>query len=166
MKPTLSIALLLIAATPAFAGDPEGCDKFKWPMDKEIALLTAPSLPKLAAGAETPAAPVAVTMKLSPIAEAVLPKPPERQQKPGSYAGFIRANVPSAGLYVVTISEYGWIDVIQNDAYLKVNSFSGVTGCAGVRKSVRYNLPAGPVTIQVSGAAKETINLALSPASH
>lgn len=84
MKPTLSIALLLIAATPAFAADPEGCDKFKWPMDKEIALLTAPSLPKLAAGVETPAAPVAVTMTLSPIAEAVLPKAPERRQKPDS----------------------------------------------------------------------------------
>lgn len=27
MKPTLSIALLLIATTPAFAADPEGCDK-------------------------------------------------------------------------------------------------------------------------------------------
>jgi hypothetical protein len=83
MKPTLSIALLLIAATPAFAADPEGCDKFKWPMDKEIALLTAPSLPELAAGVETPAAPVAVTMTLSPIA-AVLPKAPERRQKPDS----------------------------------------------------------------------------------
>jgi hypothetical protein len=166
MKPTLSVALLLIAATPAFAADPEGCDKFKWPMDKEIALLTAPSLPKLAAGLETPAAPVAVTMTLSPIAEAVLPKPPERRQKRDSYAGFVRGRVPAAGLYVVTISEYGWIDVLQNDAYLKPNSFGGVTGCAGVRKSVRYDLSAGPVTIQVSGAAKNTINLAFSPASH
>jgi hypothetical protein len=166
MKPTLSIALLLIAVTPALAADPEGCDKFKWPMEKEIALLTAPSLPKLAAGAETPAAPVAITMTLSPIAEAVLPKPPERQQKPGSYAGFVRANVPSAGLYVVTISEYGWIDALQKDSYLKSNSFGGVTGCAGVRKSVRYDLPAGPVILQVSGAAKDTINLAFTPASH
>jgi hypothetical protein len=52
-------------------------------MDKKIALLTAPSLPKLAAGVETPAAPVAVTMTLSPIA-AVLPKAPERRQKPDS----------------------------------------------------------------------------------
>jgi hypothetical protein len=105
-------------------------------------------------------------MTLSPIAEAALPKPPERRQKPDSHAGFVRANVPSAGLYVVTISEYGWIDAIQNDAYLKSNSFGGVTGCAGVRKSVRYDLSAGPVTIQVSGAAKDTINLAFSPASH
>ncbi|GAB1718042.1 MAG: hypothetical protein NTAFB05_30840 [Nitrobacter sp.] len=165
MNPNLSLALLLIATTPAFAADPVGCDKFKWPMEKEIALLIAPSLPKLAKGAETPPPPAAVTMTLSPISEAVLPKPPERQQKPGSYAGFVRADVPSAGLYVVTISEYGWIDVIRNDAYLKVNSFGGVTGCAGVRKSVRYELSAGPVIIQVSGAAKNTINLAFSPAT-
>src|SRR6185437_5205893 len=87
---SLSIALLLIAATPAFAADPVGCDKFKWPMNKEIALLNAPSLPKLAAGVETPPAPVAVAITLRPIADADLPKPPERAQKPGTYAGFVR----------------------------------------------------------------------------
>jgi hypothetical protein len=165
-RSSLSIALLLIAATPAFAADPVGCDKFKWPMDKDIALLTAPSLPKLSAGVETPPAPVAVTMTLRPIADAALPKPPERAQKPNTYAGFVRAIAGSAGLYTVTISDYGWIDVIQNDTYLRPRGFSGVTGCTGARKSVRFDVSPGPVTIQVSGAAKDTINLALSPASH
>jgi hypothetical protein len=166
MKPTLSLALLLIATTQAFAADPVGCDKFKWPMDKEIALLTAPSLPKLAAGAEAPSAPGAVTMTLRPLSDAALPKPPERQQKPDTYAGFVRAKAPSAGLYIVTISNYGWIDVIQNDAYLKPKGFSGVTGCIGARKSVRFDLSVGAVTIQVSGVAKDTVNLAFTPATH
>jgi hypothetical protein len=165
-RSSLSIALLVIAATPALAADPVGCDKFKWPMDKEITLLTAPSLPKLDAGVETPPAPVAVTMTLRPIADADLPKSPERPQKPDSYAGFVRATAGPAGLYTVTISDYGWIDVVQNDAYLKATGFSGVTGCSGVRKSVRFDLSSGPVTIQVSGAAKDAINVAFTPATH
>jgi hypothetical protein len=166
MRSALPIALLLITATSAVAADPAGCDKFKWPMDKELALLTAPSLPKLTVGAETPAAPVAVTVTLRPIADAALPKPPERTQKPDSYAGFVRATAGSAGLYTVTISDYGWIDVVQNDAYLKATGFSGVTGCPGARKSVRFDLAAGPVTIQVSGATKDAINIAFTPATH
>ncbi|WP_049769282.1 hypothetical protein [Nitrobacter hamburgensis] len=52
MRSSLPVALLLITATSAFAADPAGCDKFKWPMDKELAVLTAPSLPKLTVGAE------------------------------------------------------------------------------------------------------------------
>jgi hypothetical protein len=165
-RSSLSITLLMIAATPALAADPVGCDKFKWPMDKEITLLAAPSLPKLDAGVETPSAPAAVTVTLRPIADADLPKPPERPQKPDSYAGFVRATAESAGLYTVTISDYGWIDVVQNGAYLKATGFSGVTGCPGVRKSVRFDLSAGPVTIQVSGAAKDAINVAFTPATH
>jgi len=166
MRSSLPIALLLITATSAFAADPVGCDKFKWPMDKELALLTAPSLPKLTVGAETPPAPAAFTVALRPIADADLPKPPERPQKPDSYAGFVRATAGSPGLYTVTISDYGWIDVVQNDAYLKATGFSGVTGCPGARKSVRFDLSAGPVTIQVSGAAKDAINVAFTPATH
>jgi hypothetical protein len=65
----------------------------------------------------------------------------------------------------VTISGYAWIDAIQNDAYLKPKGFSGVTGCDGARKSVRFDLAAGPLTIQLSGVAQDTISVALMPAA-
>jgi hypothetical protein len=55
---------------------------------------------------------------------------------------------------MVTLSNYAWIDAIQNDAYLKPKGFSGVTGCDAARKSVRFDLAAGPVTIQFSGVAE------------
>ena len=165
MRLPLSLALLVIAATPALAADPVGCDKFKWPMDKELAALTAPSLPTLASDAEAAAPPTALTITLRPIADAALPKPPERTQKPDTHAGFVHIRVGSAGLYTVTISDYAWIDAIQNDAYLKPKGFSGVTGCDGARKSVRFDLAAGPLTIQLSGVVKGTINVALMPAS-
>jgi len=35
------IALLL--ATPAFAQEPVGCDKFKWPLDRERTMLANPA---------------------------------------------------------------------------------------------------------------------------
>jgi hypothetical protein len=165
MRFALLVVSSLIAATPALAADPVGCDKFKWPMEKELAALTAPSRPKLASGAEAPALPTAVTVALRPIADAALPKPPEHTQKPETHAGFVRANAGSAGLYTVTISGYAWIDAIQNDAYLKPKGFSGVTGCDGARKSVRFDLAAGPLTIQLSGVAQDTISVALMPAS-
>ena len=165
MRFVLFVASAVVAATPAFAADPVGCDKFKWPMDKELAALTASSLPRLMSGAETPAPPAAVTVALRPIADPALPKPPERTQKPDTHAGFVRVNAGSAGLYTVTISDYAWIDVIQNDGYLKPKGFSGVTGCSGVRKSVRFDLAAGPPTIQFSGVVRDTINVALMPAT-
>jgi len=82
MRFVLFVASAVVAATPAFAADPVGCDKFKWPMDKELAALAAPSLPKLASGADTPTPPTAITVELRPITDAALPKPPERTQKP------------------------------------------------------------------------------------
>jgi hypothetical protein len=156
------VAFALIAGTPAFAADPVGCDKFKWPMDKELAALRAPTLPKLSAGAKLPSPPIAVTVSLRPIAGAALPRPPERKQKPETYAGFLHTSVGS-GLYTVTISDYAWIDVVQNGIYIKPKGFSGVTGCDGARKSVRLDLAAGPVTIQISGVAKDAINVAVTP---
>ena len=165
MLPSLPIALLLVAATPAFAADPVGNPTFHYTLAPKLTALTATSLPKLAAGAEAPPPPTAVTVALQPIAGATLPKPPERLQKPNTYAGFLRASAGSAGLYTVTISDYAWIDVVQNDAYLKPKGFSGVTGCDGARKSVRFDLAAGLVTIQFSGVAKDAISVAFMPAT-
>ena len=39
MRRVLLIAVALLIAAPALAQEPVGCDKFKWPLDKERALL-------------------------------------------------------------------------------------------------------------------------------
>jgi hypothetical protein len=36
---------------------------------------------------------------------------------------------------MVTLSDYAWIDAIQNDAYLKPKGFSGVTGCDAAERA-------------------------------
>ena len=50
MKPLLIIFALCGARRRRLAQEPVGCDKFKWPLDKERATLTGSDLPKLASG--------------------------------------------------------------------------------------------------------------------
>jgi hypothetical protein len=65
-------------AKPEPRQEPVGCDKFKWPLDKERATLTGTDLPKLASGASvTFPIPWASIVALVPFADAKLPTAPE-----------------------------------------------------------------------------------------
>ena len=58
MRTPFIVALALLFSAPAFAADePSGCDKFKWPIERERAALTAPDRTNLASGVELPALP-------------------------------------------------------------------------------------------------------------
>ena len=163
MRNCLIIALALLAAAPAFAADPSGCDKFKWPIEREQAALTAPDRAKLASGAEL-AGLTGITLGLTPPKEAKLPSPPERKPKDGTFAGFVSFKAPhKPGAYTISLSEAAWIDVVQDDAILKPMEFSGATDCAGIRKTIKVDLSAGPFVIQISGAAANSISLAVLP---
>src|SRR5271170_1449191 len=96
------LAFVLLAAAPALAAEePSGCDKFKWPIERERAALTAPDRVKLASGGELTALPsTGMTLALRPPGEANLPTPPERAPKEGTFAGFTAFKAaPKAGLY-------------------------------------------------------------------
>ena len=90
MRAPLLLALVLLGTAPAWAAEePSGCDKFKWPIERERAALTAPDRIKLASGGELAALPsTGITLGLQPPAEAKLPTPPERAPKEGTFAGF------------------------------------------------------------------------------
>ena len=77
-----AIVLGVAFATPALAQEPVGCDKFKWPLDKERATLNGTDLPKVVSGdrAAWPL-PWASTVALVPFADAKLPMAPERAPK-------------------------------------------------------------------------------------
>ena len=72
--------------------------------------------------------------------------------------------VPKAGLYQITASAEGWIDVIQDGKALASSAHSGRRDCPDVRKSVRFDLQTGAVTIQFSGVDSKFIKLAILPA--
>ncbi|MFY9955803.1 hypothetical protein [Bradyrhizobium sp.] len=167
MRTIFLIALLVLSAAPAWtAEEPSGCDKFKWPIDRERAALTAPDRVKLASGAELAAIPATgMTLALTPPADAKLPTPPERAPKEGTFAGFASIKgAPKAGLYTVSLSAGGWVEVVQDGHLLKPKAFSGATDCDGIRKALKYEFSASPFVLQISGIKEDSISIAILPA--
>jgi hypothetical protein len=165
-KSLLLTALLLIVSAPAFAAEePSGCDKFKWPIDRERAALTAPDRTKLASGSEQAALPsTGMTLALVAPGDAKLPSPPERAPKDGTFAGFTSIKTaPKAGLYTVSLSAGAWVDVVQDGHFLRPKAFSGATDCDGIRKTMKFELAASPLVLQVSSARENAISIAILP---
>jgi hypothetical protein len=126
---------------------------------------TAPDRVKLASGAELASLPATgLTLGLSPPAEAKLPTPPERAPKEGTFAGFATfKNPPKAGLYTISLSAGGWVDVVQDGHALKPKGFSGATGCDGIRKTMKYQIGASPFVLQISGIKENSVSVAILP---
>jgi hypothetical protein len=166
MRAPLLIAFALLSAVPAWAAEePSGCDKFKWPIERERAALTASDRLKLASGGELAAVPsTGMTLTLRPPGEAKLPSPPERAPKEGTFAGFASfKNAPKAGLYTISLSAGGWVDVVQDGHFLKPRGFSGATDCEGIRKTMKYEISQNPFVLQVSGTKEDSISIAILP---
>jgi len=166
MRSAVFIVLALLGSAPAWAADePSGCDKFKWNIDHERAALTAPDRVKLASGGEVAALPsTGMTLALRPPADAKLPTPPERAPKEGTFAGFASfKSAPKAGLYTISLSTGGWIDVVQDGHALKPKAFSGATDCDGIRKTMKYEIGASPFVLQISGTREDSISVAILP---
>ena len=165
MKLLFVLLGLWVSAAPAMAQEPAGCDKFKWPLDKERATLTGTDLPRLASGSRVSwPLPFATTVTLLLLTEAKLPAAPERAPKSNNtFAGLIEASAPAqTGAYKITLSSEGWIDVMQGGKRLKSTAATGVTGCDGVRKSVKFELAKAPFTVQFSGIEAASVGVAIS----
>jgi hypothetical protein len=166
MRKMFIVALLMLCAAPAWAAEePSGCDKFKWPIERERAALTAPDRAKLSSGNELAALPSSgITLALVAPADAKLPTPPERAPKEGTFAGFTSfKTTPKAGLYTISLSAGGWVDVVQDGHFVKPKAFSGATDCDGIRKTMKYELSASPFVLQVSGTRENAISIAILP---
>jgi hypothetical protein len=165
MRSFVVLVLMVAVTAPAFAAEPSGCDKFKWPIERERAALTAPTRAALVSGAAvTTPLPVAATLTLRPVADAGLPSAPERAAAEGTFAGYLDVETSRpAGTYSISISAGAWIDVVQEGRYLKPKAFSGATDCAGIRKTMKFDLAASPFVVQVSGMKENTITVAILP---
>jgi hypothetical protein len=148
------------------AQEKPACEQFDWSIKREQALFSAPNLKAIASGTKLDSAlDGGAALQLLPNATVSFILPPARQPKsPDSFGGLIAADVPRAGSYQVTLSAEAWIDVIQDGRFLDSIAHSGKRGCADIRKSVRFDLKPGHVTIQVSGAPASSIKLAVLPA--
>lgn len=161
----LFTTILLLGTSAAYAAEPSGCDKFKWSVDVERAALTTPERMLIRSGGELLASGKAVTVALVPSAAAKLPTASKRNFPPDTYGGYVSVAAPKdAGLYAVSLSDALWIDVVQDGKALTPVAFSGATDCAGIRKTIRFELTTQPVTIQLSGGKADRVNLLLSQA--
>ena len=158
-----NLIIAIVASTvaaPAFAAEPDGCDKFKWPIENDRAALTTPDRTPVASGSALPVGVTAAKLALQPIDTAALPMPPERKRAVEGLAGYLKMAAPAkTGSYTFSMTSAVWIDVIQNGQYLKPTSFSGATGCDGIRKTMRFDLAAEPFVVQVSGSPDPAIVL-------
>ena len=151
----LAVALAIHAGSsgvlaPASAQDLAPCDQFIWSVKREQALFGAADLQKVASGATLNALPEhGISVELQPHASLPYVLPPGRQPKMADSSGglvFV-SNVPKAGQYQITASTEAWIDVIQDGKALISIAHSGRRDCPDVRKSVRFDLQQGAVTI-------------------
>jgi hypothetical protein len=162
----LAVALALLGANSVFAAEePSGCDKFKWDITHERAALTAADRAKVSSGNDFAALPTSgFTLSLVAPADAKLPTSPERAPKEGTFAGFTKVTTaPKAGLYTISLSAGGWVDVVQDGHALKPKAFSGATDCDGIRKTMKYELAAKPFVLQISGTKENAISIAILP---
>jgi hypothetical protein len=166
MRAPLLIALALLGTTAAWAAEePSGCDKFKWNIDQERAALTAPERVKITSGTELTALPsTGIALALRPPADAKLPSTPERAPQEGTFAGFANIKAaPKAGLYTISLSAGGWVDLVQDGHFLKPKAFSGATDCDGIRKTMKYEFSASPLLLEISGTKEDSISIAILP---
>ena len=158
-------AALAVLPEIAAAQEAAGCAAFKWPLEHERAALLASNKSAVENGGAL-AYGVASDLRLLPFAEAGLPQPPERAPKSAqSYAGhFSLAKPAKPGVYKFTVAAPAWIDVVDGGKFIRPAGFSGATGCEGARKSVKFDLPARPLDVQVSGVRDGGISLIVTPA--
>jgi hypothetical protein len=169
MKKNLFSAVLITSAalivSPARTQQGDTCDQFAWPIAQERKLFKAP-LSELASGATMKLATApAAAVRLKKFSDVQFSRAPERMPKnPEAFAAVVEIDsIKEPGLYQLTASDEAWIDLIQNDAFVKSVGHSGKRGCPEVRKSIRFQLGKGPVIVQFSGVEADAIKFALLP---
>ena len=161
-----SLIALALLALPGLAAADDGCEKFAWSLARERAAFAAADRTPITAGGKLAALPAgALVIRLQPGAQAAFDMPPERKPRIEQWhGGMVRLPaLPRPGIYQVTLSDDAWIDVIQNGRYARSVGSTGRSDCPGVRKSVRLDLDASPVVLQVSGVAQDTIAITIGP---
>lgn len=165
----LAVGLAVSLSGNAFSAGTGGCDSFAWPLTTELAWMKAADPEKLASGAAVQAIPgKAIDITLVPTAEAKLAAKPGGKPKNDpatSFAGTIDVSGShAAGLYQVTLSSKGWIDIIQNGVVLESVNHTGMSDCEGIRKSVRFKIAEGPFTVQLSDVPSPSLKVIIRAA--
>ena len=160
----LTMAFALLCGAPSGRAEEAICKTFSWSLNEERSWFESASLKTLEGQTASPwRNGVAYRVAMKPADAVAFRLPPERETKPeADRAAIIEfAAVEPPGRYQVTLSDEAWIDVIQDSKYLTSVEHTGVKGCRGLRKSVRFVLTNAPVTLQLSGASVDWLAVAI-----
>ena len=162
------VSLMVLCGAAAAADSPDPCTQFSWNVTHELAVFG--QTPKaVTAGKDGASAPVITPdqlyeLTLTPQAQVSFAHPPsKRALNDGAYAGLARVHITTAGTYRVAIDGPFWIDVLSGGSVLDSGDFTGNHGCKTLSKLVEFQMPAGDVVLQLSGASKGTVHVAVTP---
>lgn len=165
----IAVAVFVFSPVHVRAAGLGGCEDFAWPLATELAWMNATDPIDVNSGAEIPSAPEkAIALALEPEADAKLMarasgKPKSVPERP--FAGAVTiASIGKPGIYQVTLSSSGWIDVIQDGKVLDAVTHTGKSDCPSIRKSIRFDLKADPVMLQVTSVPANNVKIAIKAA--
>jgi len=171
-----SAAMQVLAATillfgpswvaTANAAEGSGCAAFKWPVEREQAIFLGKDMQDALSGSTVAALPKGgISLSLLNAADVKFTLPPAGRPKDGAVKGAVLniGTIAKAGAYQVTLSSEAWIDLIQAGKFVGSTDHSGAKDCPGLRKIVRFNLTEGPLVVQISTAAVDSLKLAILP---
>lgn len=162
----VSFVLALFLPLPANAAGTGGCASFAWPIKTELEWMHASDSEAVKSGATLTVPPAkAIALALQPSDTVTFEVPPTGKPKGDAdktFAGLVKfEGVAEAGLYQVSLSGPGWIDVVQGGKALATEAHTGKSDCEGLRKSVRFNIGAGPFAVQLNGVPGDAIKIAV-----
>lgn len=161
----LAFAVLLAAVAQAESAAP--CSGFAWPMARELAMVEAAPGASIPSGTSMQMWPEgAQRLELRPGGEAAFPVPPGKAPRAQTASGHVSMPAPpSARTYQISLSAKAWIDVVQDGRLVESGAHTSDANCPAIRKSVRFDLAAAPVTLQISGSDATSIVITLLPAA-
>lgn len=162
-----AIAVMLVPGGFVLAAD--ACGAYKWDVSREVRLFaTVPAALAVSAttdGAPSIAADTLYALKLQPQETVRYAAPPSKPMlADGAFGGLLKLKVGQAGAYRVAIDAGFWLDVVHEGKSLPALDFNGSRDCAGPRKIVVYELPAGvELWLQLASATTESARLTVTP---
>lgn len=168
LRLVMAIGAMAMTFVHAHAAGTGGCDSFEFPLATELTWMQAGDAVEAASGGSLEAPPAkAIALQLSPSVGFAFAAPPTGKPKnktEAAFAALISVTITEPGLYQVSLSGPGWIDAIQNGVPLKSSAHTGKSDCDGLRKSVRFDVAAGPLTVQLSDVPAAKIRVTIRKA--
>ncbi len=154
---------LVTAARAAAADDP--CAAFKWDVSSVRALFATEAHPVANPDSATLVPQLLYALALRSQEQLHLSiAAGGNAQFEGALGAVAHLRIATPGLYRVALDQPGWIDLIGSAGAIRSSDFSGASGCHAPHKIVVFALPAGTLTLQLTGVHATPLRLAVTAA--